>query len=100
MVGRTVVVIAHRLSTVRDADSVVVMSAGGVVERGTHDELIAKGGIYKDLVKRQLQGGGGGGGGGDEKGNGSAEEEEEGKASAAGNDVDVNRFMNSLADTH
>lgn len=51
---RTVVVIAHRLSTVRDADQIVVMEDGEVRELGNHDELIQKSGIYAQLVERQL----------------------------------------------
>lgn len=56
MKGRTVLVIAHRLSTVKSADTVAVVSDGQVVERGTHDELLDKNGIYTALVRRQLQG--------------------------------------------
>ncbi|WVZ60592.1 hypothetical protein U9M48_010591 [Paspalum notatum var. saurae] len=55
MKGRTVLVIAHRLSTVKSADTVAVISDGEIVERGTHDELLARNGIYTALVKRQLQ---------------------------------------------
>jgi len=53
--GRTVVVIAHRLSTVRDADQVVVLDRGRIVERGTHDELTALRGAYYELVRNQLE---------------------------------------------
>lgn len=51
--GRTTVVIAHRLSTVRDADNIIVMSDGQVVEQGTHEELIAEQGRYAELVQKQ-----------------------------------------------
>ena len=51
--GRTSIVIAHRLSTVRDADQILVLEKGSIVERGTHDELVAKGGLYLDLYNRQ-----------------------------------------------
>jgi ATP-binding cassette subfamily B protein len=50
--GRTVIVIAHRLSTVRDADQIVVLDRGRVAERGTHDELLALGGRYAAMVAR------------------------------------------------
>lgn len=53
--GRTVVVVAHRLSTVRDADNIVVLDKGRVAEEGTHEELTAKRGIYYELVKNQLE---------------------------------------------
>lgn len=56
MKGRTVLVIAHRLSTVKSADTVAVVSDGEIVESGTHDELLDKDGIYTALVRRQLQG--------------------------------------------
>ncbi|CAN6477135.1 unnamed protein product [Victoria cruziana] len=55
MKGRTVLVIAHRLSTVKSADTVAVISDGEVVESGKHDELLSKNGIYTALVRRQLQ---------------------------------------------
>ena len=51
--GRTSIVIAHRLSTVRDADQILVLEKGAIVERGKHDELVAKGGLYADLYNRQ-----------------------------------------------
>ncbi|MGA7993068.1 MAG: ABC transporter ATP-binding protein [Thermoanaerobaculia bacterium] len=54
MAGRTVLVIAHRLSTVRRADQLVVLEAGRVVERGTHGELLAAGGLYRRLHDLQL----------------------------------------------
>jgi ATP-binding cassette subfamily B protein len=53
--GRTVVVVAHRLSTVRHADNIVVLNKGKVAEQGTHEELIELKGIYYDLVKTQLE---------------------------------------------
>ncbi|HEX4358511.1 MAG TPA: ABC transporter ATP-binding protein [Pseudonocardia sp.] len=54
--GRTALVIAHRLSTVRDADLIAVVEHGRIVERGTHDELLAAGGRYADLYRRQFGG--------------------------------------------
>ncbi|NBC06975.1 MAG: ATP-binding cassette domain-containing protein [Bacteroidetes bacterium] len=53
--GRTVVVVAHRLSTVRQADQIVVLEQGRVAERGTHDELVQQKGAYYQLVKNQLE---------------------------------------------
>ena len=54
MKDRTVLVIAHRLSTVRNADCIVVLNNGKIAERGTHEELLAKGGEYAALYKTQL----------------------------------------------
>jgi subfamily B ATP-binding cassette protein MsbA len=51
--GRTTVVVAHRLSTVRDADLIVVMADGCVVEQGTHAELLAENGAFARLVRAQ-----------------------------------------------
>jgi len=55
LVGRTSVVIAHRLSTVRDADQILVVDGGQIVERGTHEELIELGGLYRDLYRTQFR---------------------------------------------
>ncbi|MEC7049705.1 MAG: ABC transporter ATP-binding protein [Pseudomonadota bacterium] len=51
--GRTTLVVAHRLSTIRDADQILVMDGGGIVERGSHDELLAMKGLYARLVSLQ-----------------------------------------------
>ena len=52
--GRTSFVIAHRLSTIRDADMILVMRDGDIVERGTHEELLAKHGFYADIYNAQF----------------------------------------------
>ena len=53
MSTRTTIAIAHRLSTVKGADEIIVMNEGKIVERGTHDELIAKDGHYRKLYDMQ-----------------------------------------------
>ncbi|MBO7341649.1 MAG: ATP-binding cassette domain-containing protein, partial [Clostridia bacterium] len=54
-VGRTTLVVAHRLSTVKNADEILVVTDGAITERGTHEELMAKGGTYKDLYALQFR---------------------------------------------
>lgn len=54
--GRTVLTIAHRLSTIKNADTIAVLSQGEVMETGSYDELIAKNGLFKKLVKHQTFG--------------------------------------------
>src|SRR4051794_26791879 len=55
LAGRTSLVIAHRLSTIRNADKILVVDAGRVVERGTHEELLAAGGLYTELYRTQFE---------------------------------------------
>jgi ATP-binding cassette subfamily B protein len=54
MRGRTTILIAHRTSTVRDADQIVVIKDGAIIESGTHEELLESGGYYSDLYQKQL----------------------------------------------
>jgi len=53
MQGRTTILIAHRVSTARTADRVAVLVEGRIIEYGTHDELLARGGYYSDLFEKQ-----------------------------------------------
>jgi ATP-binding cassette subfamily B protein len=54
LANRTSIVIAHRLSTVREADQILVISDGRIAEQGIHDDLLAAGGLYSDLYRRQF----------------------------------------------
>ena len=60
MEGRTTVVIAHRLSTIRNVDNILVLEQGQVVEQGTHEQLLSRGGMYAQLVAAQMTGPAGG----------------------------------------
>jgi ABC-type multidrug transport system fused ATPase/permease subunit len=54
MSGRTAVLISHRVAAIKDADQILVLDQGKLVERGTHTELIGKGGVYSELYRTQL----------------------------------------------
>ena len=54
MKGRTSFIVAHRLSTIKNADQILVMKAGNIIERGTHKDLLAKGGFYAQLYESQF----------------------------------------------
>ena len=56
MAGRTVFVIAHRLSTIRNADQIIVLDEGRTVQQGTHEQLLAQGGVYAELYRKQFRG--------------------------------------------
>ena len=54
MHGRTSFIIAHRLSTIKDADHILVMDHGDIIEQGSHEELLARGGVYEKLYNSQF----------------------------------------------
>ena len=54
MEGRTSFIVAHRLSTIRNASQILVMKNGNIIEQGTHEELLAKGGFYSNLYNSQF----------------------------------------------
>ena len=55
MQGRTSFIIAHRLSTIRNADLILVMKDGDIIEQGTHEQLLARGGFYANLYNSQFE---------------------------------------------
>lgn len=56
MEGRTSFIVAHRLSTIREADVILVMKDGNIIEQGSHESLLARGGFYRDLYNSQFAG--------------------------------------------
>ena len=54
MRSRTTIIVSHRVSTVRSADQILVLEDGEIVERGTHDQLVARNGVYAELYRKQL----------------------------------------------
>ena len=54
MRSRTTIIVSHRVSTVRNADQILVLDDGTIVERGTHDQLVARNGVYAELYRKQL----------------------------------------------
>lgn len=54
ILGRTTIVVAHRLSTIRNCDLIIAFDGGRVIEFGTHDDLVSKDGVYSNLLKTQL----------------------------------------------
>jgi len=54
MRSRTTIIVSHRISTVRSADQILVLDDGEIVERGTHDQLVARNGVYAELYRKQL----------------------------------------------
>jgi ATP-binding cassette subfamily B protein len=56
MAGRTSFIVAHRLSTIKEADVILVMRNGNIIEQGSHDELVNAGGFYKELYESQFVG--------------------------------------------
>jgi ATP-binding cassette subfamily B protein len=54
MRSRTTIIVSHRISTVRTADQILVLDEGAIVERGTHDQLVSRNGLYAELYRKQL----------------------------------------------